>query len=143
MECQGEGPQDGPGGGGDEAGRRWRRTCPWKRGVPDHRGGPGGLAPSRPRGTDGTKRVVEGAAWGLPTLDRPAPLSVKPTESWFAASGERQAAASLSVRDRVEREAQVDQEGVHATARSNSSARVKGQDGGCGMAVGDDFPDIP
>jgi hypothetical protein len=74
---QGEGPQDGHGDGGDEAGHRWRRSYPWKRGAPDLRSGPGGVGQPRWSGTGGATPLVEGGSWGLPPLDRPGPFTVK------------------------------------------------------------------
>jgi hypothetical protein len=137
---QGEGPQDGHGGAGGDAGRRRRRLCPWKRGVPDLRSGPAGVGQPLRSGTGGATPVVEGGSWGLPPLVRPGPFTVKLAVHSFVASDRSQEFSVLLVGDRVEG---ADKQGAHATVGSSASAPSEGGGGVGHLATAEDALDIP
>ncbi|KAK1653228.1 hypothetical protein QYE76_071033 [Lolium multiflorum] len=123
---RGAGPQEGQGGGGGgEAGRRWRRNLAWTRGVPDNRGGPGGLAAQWRSGTGGSLLVGAGPSWGLPSLERPAPWVVQTsseTESFLAAAGDLAVSPVKLVGSQKESgKACVEEEGLPAAGSSTAA----------------------
>ncbi|KAK1645617.1 hypothetical protein QYE76_063422 [Lolium multiflorum] len=86
---QGHGPSGASGGGGEGGQARWAgRDFAWQRGVPDRRAGPGGFPARRRVGGDRQREVEDDdvaapqpLACGLPCMDSPEPLVVRPAKA--------------------------------------------------------------